>query len=85
MGVKQGCPMLPTLFGLYMEHHLSSHAQDAPSIQGQLVPILLYADDIRLLSKSCFWFTASPTCPSPVLRCEVAYCQYVKNIGCHFQ
>ena len=55
MGVKQGCPMSPTLFGLYidqLEHHLSSHAQDAPSIQGQLVPILLYADDIVLLSKS---------------------------------
>ena len=55
IGVKQGCPMSPTLFGLYidqLESHLMSHAQDAPDLQGQKVPVLLYADDIVLLSRS---------------------------------
>ena len=55
MGVKQGCPMSPTLFGLYidqLETHLQRHAQDAPELQGQKVSILLYADDIVLLSRS---------------------------------
>ncbi len=55
MGVKQGCSMSPTLFGLYidqLEVHLQDHAQDDFELQGQKVSILLYADDIVLLSKS---------------------------------
>ena len=55
MGVKQGCPMSPTLFGLYidqLEHHLQSHDHDAPQLLDTKVSILLYADDIVLLSKS---------------------------------
>jgi len=57
MGVKQGCPMSPTLrlFGLYidqLETHLQYHAQDALELQGQKVSILLYADDIVLMSRS---------------------------------
>ena len=55
MGVKQGCPLSPILFGLYnyqLELHLKAHAQDGPELRGQKVPILMSADDIVLLSKS---------------------------------
>ena len=33
MGVEQGCPMSPTLFGVYidqLEHYLQSHDEDTP-------------------------------------------------------
>ena len=55
-GVKQGCPMSPTLFGLYvdgLEKHLLETADiDARTLRGVLVPLLLYADDLILLSTS---------------------------------
>jgi hypothetical protein len=56
IGVRQGCPMSPVLFGIYIEkfaeqldHVGMTHG---PSIDGQPVPVLLYADDMVLLSKS---------------------------------
>ena len=56
MGVKQGCPLSPTLFGLYvdgLEKHLLGTADiDAPTLMGVMVPLLLYADDLTLMSES---------------------------------
>ncbi len=56
MGVKQGCPLSPTLFGLYvdgLERHLLATADiDAPLLRGVLVPLLLYADDLISMSES---------------------------------
>jgi len=56
MGLKQGCPLSPTLFGLYvdgLEKHLLETADiDAPTLMGVMVPLLLYADDLILMSKS---------------------------------
>ena len=56
MGVKQGCPLSPTLFGLYvdgLEKHLLETADiDAPTLMGVMVPLLLYADDLNLMSES---------------------------------
>ena len=56
MGVKQGCPLSPTLFGLYvdgLEKHLLDTADiDAPTLMGVMLPLLLYADDLILMSQS---------------------------------
>ena len=48
MGMKQGFPLSPMLFGLYggLEKHLLDMSDiDAPTLMGVMVPLLLYADD----------------------------------------
>ncbi len=55
MGVKQGCPLSPTLFGLYMDCLHSRLRRTAPGdgppiSNGQRVPALMYADDIVLMA-----------------------------------
>ena len=57
MGVKQGCPLSPTLFGMYLDdleqvfmvHH---EMLDLPEFSVQRVPVLLYADDLALVATS---------------------------------
>ncbi len=56
MGVKQRCPLSPTLFEFYvdgLEKHLLETADIvAPTLMGVMVPLLLYADDLILMSES---------------------------------
>ena len=56
MGVKQGCPVSPTLSGLYVDglekHLLDMPDTDAPALMGVMMPLLLYADDLILMSES---------------------------------
>ena len=54
MGVKQGCPLSATLFGLFVagleQHLMDTLGHDAPSLSGVLIPLLLYADDLTIMS-----------------------------------
>ncbi len=54
--VKQGCPLSPLLFGLYidaLESRITVLAgDDGPDLAGTAVKLLLYADDLVLMSKS---------------------------------
>jgi len=55
LAVKQGCPLSPTLFGLYMdglfEYLQSVEGGSGPQLSsGQRVPAHMYADDIVLTS-----------------------------------
>ncbi len=55
LGVKQGCPLSPTLFGLYMDalhtHLLHTVPAAGPRLStGLRVPVLMYADDIVLMA-----------------------------------
>ena len=57
MGVKQGCPLSPTLFGLCidkLEEVVNRVAReeglDAPKLMQQVILLLLYADDVVIFS-----------------------------------
>ena len=54
IGLKQGCPLSATLFGLFVDgleqHLMDTTGHNAPSLSGVLIPLLLYADDLIIMS-----------------------------------
>jgi len=55
IGVKQGCPLSPTLFGIYidkLEECLEKASCVGPTLTGIVINLLLYADDIVLMARS---------------------------------
>jgi hypothetical protein len=56
IGVKQGCPLSPLLFGLYLdglEKHLDALVGDSPpQLANTVVKVLLYVDDLALMSET---------------------------------
>ena len=51
--LKQGCPLSPTLFGLYIDevsHYIERFGGLGARLAGIAIRILLYADDIVLIS-----------------------------------
>ena len=54
IGVKKGCPLSPTLFGIYidkLEDCLEEAGCLGPTLTGIVINLLLYADDIVLMAR----------------------------------
>ena len=56
IGVKQGCPLSPTLFGMYIDEvsdYIDREGDRGAQLAGTWIPLLLYAaNDIVLISES---------------------------------
>ena len=55
IGVKQGCPLSPTLFGMYVyevSDYIDREGDRGAQLAGTWIPLLLYVDDIALISES---------------------------------
>jgi hypothetical protein len=56
IGVRQGCPLSPLLFGFYLnglEKHLDALDGDSPpQLVNIIIKLLLYADDLALMSET---------------------------------
>ena len=55
LGLKQGCPLSPLLFNLYINEiakHLSPTSEDSIMLQNEKITHLMYADDLIILASS---------------------------------
>lgn len=74
IGVKQGCPLSPTLFGMYIDEvsdYIDRGGDRGAQLAGTWIPLLLYADDIVLSSDS----------PEGMQRHLDALCSFAEDSG----
>jgi len=78
--VKQGCPLSPLLFGLFidgLEKRLNALEGDTPPMLGQLaVRLLLYVDDLALMSHTPIGLQKQ----LDVLQAFCCECQLIVNV-----
>ena len=73
--MKQGCPLSPTLFGIFLDGLPRYIARYCPHLgptlsDGSQLPALLYADDVALLA-------TSPADLQSLIDCAAAFCKAV--------
>ncbi len=83
MGVKQGCPLSATLFGLFVDgleqHLMDTVGHDAPSLSGVLISLLLYADELIIMSTTAAGMQKQLNALQQFLSSKATQCQSGQN------
>ena len=86
-GVKQGCLLGATLIGLFVDgleqHLMDTIGHDAPFLSKVLIPLLLYADDLTIMSTTPAGLQRQLNALQLFLRTTATQCQSSQDQGGH--